>query len=88
MVNVESTFNYDEYDIQTLENAIKSCKREISSRKYKIKRFTKALNNPRGYSRIKLNNYSSEIKSSRAVIEVMEKEINDCLNEIKRKSSN
>jgi dTDP-4-amino-4,6-dideoxygalactose transaminase len=77
-------FNYSEYSIDVLENAIANAQQAIKDRKYNAKRYTKnlTLHNGRGFSNEKKHMFKSYIKYSPALIAIHEKEIAECQAEI------
>jgi hypothetical protein len=77
-------FNYSEYSIDVLENAIAKAQQAIELRKYNDRRYTRnlTLHNGRGFSNDTKHMFKSYIKSSPALISIFEKEIAECQAEI------
>ena len=77
-------FNYSEYSIEVLENAIKNCSDEIKKIASTAKRYNRnlTLNNGRGYSNEKKDYFESYIKYVPTLIASREAEIAECKAEI------
>ena len=73
-------FNYSEYSIEVLENAIKNCDDQIRDIQNKVKRYNKrlALNGGRGYSNIKKDHWKDHIRIAPRWIANLEEEIAGC----------
>ncbi len=79
-----TNFNYSEYSIDVLENAIANAQQAIKDRKYNAKRYTRnlTLHNGRGFSNDVKRMFESYIKHTPALIAIHEKEIAECQAEI------
>ena len=73
-------FNYSEFPVEVLENAIKRCEDDIKKIENTVKRYNKrlTLNGGRGYSNKKKDIYKSYIKYAPALIANQEQEIAEC----------
>ena len=73
-------FNYSEYSVEVLENAIKNCSDDIKRIKSTAKRYNRnlTLNNGRGYSNDKKAYFESYIKYVPTLIASREAEIAGC----------
>ena len=80
-------FNYSEYSIDVLENAIAKAQQAIKDRKYNARRYTRnlTLHNGRGFSNEVKHMFKSYIKYSPALIAIHEKEIAECRAEIAKR---
>ena len=79
-----TNFNYNEYSIEVLENAIFRAEQSIKDRKNKVRRYNKmlTLHNGRGLSNEKKHMLESVIKYAPALIASLEEEIKECQAEI------
>ena len=77
-------FNYNEYPIEVLNNAISKAEQAIKDRKNKVRRYDKmlTLHNGRGLSNQKKHMLESFIKYAPALIAYREEEIKECQAEI------
>jgi hypothetical protein len=77
-------FNYSEYSIDVLENAIANAKQAIKDRKNNVRRYARklTLHNGRGFSNEKKHMFKSYINYAPAIIAIHEKEIAECQAEI------
>lgn len=80
-------FNYSEYSIEVLENAIKNCSGEIKKIASTAKRYNRnlTLNNGNGYSNAKKAYFESYIKYVPILIASREATIAECKAEIESK---
>ena len=77
-------FDYSEYSIEVLENAIANAEQAIKDRKEYARRYAKnlTLHNGRGFSSETKRMFKSYIKYAPALIACREKEIAECKAEI------
>jgi len=77
-------FDYSEYSIEVLENAIANAEQAIKYRKSNVRRYAKklTLHNGRGFSSEAKHMFQSYIKHTPALIAIHEKEIAECQAEI------
>ena len=78
-------FDYSKYSIETLQNAIASCEEDIRDTKSRCKSYLKRIKNPRGYSALKLDYYSTFILHSITMLKHLEQEIAECQEEIEKR---
>jgi len=78
-------FDYSVYSIETLQNAIARCEDDIRDTKSRCKRYLKRLKNPRGYSTLKLDYYSTFILHSITMLKHLEQEIAECQEELAKR---
>ena len=78
-------FNYSEYNTETLQNAIARCEDDIRDIKSRCKSYLKKIKNPRGYSALKLNYFSTYITHSITMLKHLEQEIAECQEEIAKR---
>lgn len=81
-------FNYSEFPIEVLENAIERCEDDIRKIQNTVKRYNKnlTLNNGRGYSNKRKDIFKSYIKYAPALIANHEQEIAECKADIASRS--
>tara|TARA_B100000768_G_C11232243_1_gene355622 strand:+ start:166 stop:600 length:435 start_codon:yes stop_codon:yes gene_type:complete len=80
-------FNYGVYHNDTLNNAIDKCRDGIAERKQLIKDFTKILNNPKGYSKKKLDGLAYRVENAKCLIKILGEEIIEIQEELAKREA-
>jgi glutaredoxin 2 len=75
-------FDYSEYNNETLQNAIKRCEDDIRDIESRCRGYVKKIRNPRGYSALKLDYFSTYITHSITMLKHIEQEITECQQEL------
>ncbi len=78
-------FDYSEYSIETLQNAIARCEDEIRDTESRCKSYLKKIKKPRGYSALKLDYFATYILHSITMLKHLKQEIAECEEEIKKR---